>query len=170
MGQIVNVVERPSSRPGIVRFETNRVLSGTGHDRFVAGEPIEGDRTVDELARRLFARGGVAAVHVNGGVVTVDLQKGFTSDGLADLIRGLYTFYEASPADRPDAVAADAAVIAAPDAATAADVPVLQEVAAAEAAGVPAMPSEGDEARERNEALAQEAAAAEDAAPPSTGG
>ena len=41
MGQIVNVVERPSPRPGIVRFETNRALSGTGHDRYVAGQVIE---------------------------------------------------------------------------------------------------------------------------------
>jgi len=94
MGQIVNVVERPSSRPGIVRFETNRVLSGTGHERFVAGQLIEGDRPVDELARRLFARGGILAVHINGGVVTVDLDKGYGPDGLADVIRGLYTFYD----------------------------------------------------------------------------
>lgn len=94
MGQIVNVVERPSSRPGIVRFETNRVLSGTGHERYVAGQLIEGDRPVDELARRLFARRGIAAVHINGGIVTVDLQKGHTADGLADIIRGLYTFYD----------------------------------------------------------------------------
>lgn len=103
MGQIVNVVERPSSRPGIVRFETNRVLSGTGHERFVAGELIEGDRPVDELARRLFARGGVAAVHINGGIVTVDLEKGHSTEGLAEVIRGLYTFYEPTPSDAPEA-------------------------------------------------------------------
>jgi hypothetical protein len=98
MGEIVEVVERASSRPGIVRFETNRVLSGTGHERFAAGEPIEGDRPVDELARRLFARGGIGAIHINGGMVTVDLAKGYTSDGLADVIRGLYTFYEPTDA------------------------------------------------------------------------
>lgn len=157
MGQIVNVVERPSSRPGIVRFETNRVLSGMSHDRFVAGQPIEGDRPVDELARRLFARGGVASVHIYGGVVTVDLEKGYTSEGLADLIRGLYTFYEPSPAARPDAVAAEAAVAAAPDADKAAEAPVLQEVAAAEAAGVPPQPTPGDDAAARNEAIAEQA-------------
>ena len=127
MGQVVNVVERPSSRPGIVRFETNRVLSGTGHDRFVAGELIEGDRPVDELARRLFNRGGIAAIHINGGIVTVDLAKGFGPDGIADLIRGLYTFYEA-PEERADAVAAEAALAAAPDPERAAAAPVLQVV------------------------------------------
>jgi hypothetical protein len=93
MGQIVNVVERPSSRPGIVRYETNRALSGMGHDRFVRGQVIDDDRPVDELARRIFARGGVTSVHVNGGMITVDLEKGHTADGIADIIRGLYTFY-----------------------------------------------------------------------------
>jgi hypothetical protein len=97
MGQIVNVLEHKSSRPGIVRFETNRVLSGTGHDRFVAGDLIVGNRPVDELARRMFARGGIASVHINSGTVTVDLAKGYTSDGLADIIRSLYTFYEDEP-------------------------------------------------------------------------
>jgi hypothetical protein len=94
MGEIVEVVEQPSRRPGIVRFATNRVLAGMGHERFVAGTPVEGDRPVDELARRLLARGGVAAVHITGGIVTVDLDKGYGSDGLADIIGGLYTFYE----------------------------------------------------------------------------
>jgi len=161
MGQIVNVVERPSPRPGIVRFETNRVLSGTGHDRFVATAPVEGNRTVDELARRLFARGGVASVHVNGGMVTVDLEKGYSSDGLADLIRGLYTFY----GDGPAAVAAEAAVSAAPDADQAADAPVLQELAEAADAGVPPLPTPGEAAEARNEALAAQAAEAEAAKP-----
>jgi hypothetical protein len=163
MGQIVEVVERLSSRPGIVRFETNRVLSGMGHERYVAGQLIEGDRPVDELARRLFARGGIASVHINSGVVTVDLEKGYTSDGLADLIRGLYTFYEPSAEARPDAVAAAAAVEAAPDAEAAAGAPVLQGIAEATSAGVPAAPTAGDEAAARNEAIAAKAA---EAAPP----
>ncbi len=163
MGEIVEVVERASSRPGIVRFETNRVLSGTGHDRFVAGQPIEGDRPVDELARRMFERGGIAAIHINGGMVTVDLAKGYTSDGLADVIRGLYTFYEPSADARPDAVLAEAAVAAAPDADAAAGAPVLQKIAEAEAAGVEAAPTPGDEAAARNDAIVE---AAEAAAPP----
>lgn len=104
MGQIVNVVERPSPRAGIVRFDTNRALSGMGHDRYVAGQAIEEDRPVDELARRILARGGVASVHINGGMITVDLEEGHTSEGIAEIIRGLYTFYldpteELDPAD-----------------------------------------------------------------------
>ena len=77
-----------------MRFETNRVLSGTGHDRYTADQPVEGNRPVDELARRLFARGGIDAVHINSSVVTVDLADGADTDGLTDIIRGLYTFYE----------------------------------------------------------------------------
>jgi hypothetical protein len=110
MGQIVNVVERHSVRPGIVRYDTNRALSGMGHDRYVAGQPIEDDRPVDELARRIFARGGIASIHVNGGMITVDLEKGHDADGIADIIRGLYTFYldggeELDPSD-PRAITA----------------------------------------------------------------
>ena len=165
MGQIVEVVERQSSRPGIVRFETNRVLSGTGHDRFVAGKEIEGDRPVDELARRLFNRGGITSVHINGGVVTVDLQKGFGPDGLADLIRGLYTFYE-EPSERPDALAAEAAVAAAPDPERAAAAPVLGEVSAAIAADMEPLPTPGDLAMERNEELAAAAPEPEPAPEP----
>jgi hypothetical protein len=99
MGEIVNVIERPSARPGIVRFTTNRALSGMGHDRYVAGQVIDDDRPTDELARRIFARGGVAAVHINGSVITVDLEKGYDADGIADIVRGLYTYYKATPVD-----------------------------------------------------------------------
>jgi hypothetical protein len=105
MGEIVEVIERPSPRPGIVRFETNRALSGMGHDRYVAGERIEGDRPTDELARRIFATGGVASVHINGSVITVDLQKGYRADGIADAIRSLFTYYvgetSAAPQEAP---------------------------------------------------------------------
>ena len=93
MGEIVNVIERPSPKPGIVRFETNRALSGMGHDRYRAGDLIEDNRPTDEVARRIFARGGVAAIHINGSVITVDLEKGSSGDGIADIIRSLFTFY-----------------------------------------------------------------------------
>jgi hypothetical protein len=136
MGQIVNVVEQPSSRPGIVRFETNRALSGMGHDRFVRGQVIDDDRPVDELARRIFARGGVHSIHVNGGMITVDLEKGHSAEGIVDIIRGLYTFYlapgeELAPGDPRAAVAArNEELQAAYEAAEAA----AAEAAAAEAA------------------------------------
>jgi len=98
MGQPITVVEKPSSRPGLVRFELNRPLSGMGHERWVAGAAVEGDRPVDELARRLFAAGGVDAVHMNGSVVTVTLARGSTGEGLGDVVRGLFRFYPDTPA------------------------------------------------------------------------
>jgi hypothetical protein len=36
MGQQVAVVEKPSPRPGVLRFETNRSLTGMGHERFTS--------------------------------------------------------------------------------------------------------------------------------------
>ena len=93
MGQPITVVEKPSHRPGMVRFEINRPLSGMGHERYEKGTPVEGHRPVDELSRRLLDTGGVDAVHINGSVVTVDLSKGATSAGLGDLIRDLFLYY-----------------------------------------------------------------------------
>jgi hypothetical protein len=93
MGQPITVVETPSSRRGVVRFEINRSLSGMGHERYAADRPVEGERPVDELARRLFARGGVDRVHINSSVITVELGRGYDSQGLADIIRELFLFY-----------------------------------------------------------------------------
>ncbi len=93
MGQPITVVEKRSHRPGIVRFEINRPLTGMGHERFVRGTAVEGHRPVDELARRILDRGDVDAVHVNGSVITVDLAKGAAADGLTELIRDLFLYY-----------------------------------------------------------------------------
>ena len=60
MGQPVTVVEEASSRPGVVRFSTNRVLSGMAHESYSAAPDPLADRPVDELARiftGVFARG-----------------------------------------------------------------------------------------------------------------
>ncbi len=163
MGEIVNVIERPSPRPGIVRFQTNRALSGMGHDRYVAGQVIDDHRPTDELARRIFARGGVASVHINGSVITVDLEKGFDADGIADIVRGLYTYYVATPVeptaeggDAPDATDATDAeseghgeivadVTEAPKDASAADAPDAEAAEAAVEANAAAAPPVDDE-------------------------
>jgi hypothetical protein len=105
MGQPINVVEKPSSRPGIARFETNRSLTGMGHERYASVDDIVAARPVDELARRLFESGGVTEVHANGSMVTVHLADGWTGEKLLDVIRGLYIFYP--PAAAADGAAAD---------------------------------------------------------------
>jgi hypothetical protein len=115
VGQPITVVERRSSRPGIYRYEINRTLTGMGHERYRAGELVDGDRPVDELARRLLAHGGIDAIHVNGSVITVELARGYNSTGIADVIRDLYIFYvqAGDTATEPDA-ADDAATEPAP--------------------------------------------------------
>jgi len=93
MGQAITVTVRAGVRGDVKHFELNRSLTGMGHERYRAGEAIEGERPVDELARRLYARGGIDAVHVNGSVITVELARGYDADGLADIIRDLYLYY-----------------------------------------------------------------------------
>ena len=91
MGQPITVVEKPSSRTGVVRYETNRALTGMGHERYRAGDEILGAAPADELARRLFDRGGIAGVHVNGNVVTVELTEAEAeAEGIDEVIASLY--------------------------------------------------------------------------------
>jgi hypothetical protein len=93
VGQPIVVTEKPTARPGVWRYEANRVLTGMAHERYLAGQEVTGDRPPDEVARRLFAHGGVAGVHVYGNVITVALARGGDHEGLADIIEGLYTYY-----------------------------------------------------------------------------
>lgn len=119
MGQLVGVVEKNSSIPGFVRFELNRNLTGSGHERYATAAEAVGPRPAAELARRLFHTGHVSGVHVYMNQVTIDLQKGYTSDGLSDIVRDLYQYWkpgmtppafeDLAPADEPAAATGDAA-------------------------------------------------------------
>ena len=93
MGQPIDVVRKPTTRPALVRFEINRTLTGTGHERYRASLPVSGERPPDELARRLFERGGVRTVHIHSNLITVELDKGAAADGFEDIIRELYIHY-----------------------------------------------------------------------------
>jgi len=97
MGQPIAVVEKASSNPGVVRFETNRALTGMGHERYRSLADTVGTRPPDVLAHRLFEHGGIEAVHINGNIVTVDLASGCTSAGLKEVIEHLYLFYGPQP-------------------------------------------------------------------------
>ncbi len=94
MGQLVGVVEKKSPTPGTVRYELNRNLTGMGHEHFTSATQAVGPRPSAELARRLFDTGKVADVHLYGNVVTVDLQDGHSSEGLADIMRTLYQYWK----------------------------------------------------------------------------
>ncbi len=142
MGQSIVVNEKPSSNPGVVRFETNRALTGMGHERYLAGTEVWGDRPPDELARRLLARGGVAGVQINGNVVTVDLEKGFQADGLRSIIENLYRFYPDQPATAGDDTRAAAPLPEAADAPEEAADPADATPATAEDAPAPDHPTD----------------------------
>lgn len=94
MGQQVAVIERPSTQPGVVRFETNRSLTGMGHERFISVLEATGPRPAATIARQLLTTGKVDSVHVYGNVVTVELTRGYTSAGLADVVRDLYQYWK----------------------------------------------------------------------------
>ncbi len=95
MGQPVRVVEKKSAAfPGTVRYETNRPLSGTGHKSYANAEGAINDLDpADVLARRLFERGGIEHVHVNGNVITVGYGRDFDSDGVVKLVEDLFLHY-----------------------------------------------------------------------------
>ncbi len=93
MGQLITVNQKRGIRPDVVIFELNRSLTGMGHERYRSAADASGMRAVDALARRLFEAGGVEGVHIYSNVVTVDLAPGANGDGLADVIRDLFTYY-----------------------------------------------------------------------------
>ena len=92
MGQPITVVEKPSSRAGIVRFEINRSITGMGHERFRADDVILGVEPAHELARRHLQRGGISGIHINSNMITVELAGG-GAEGIAGIIADLHTFY-----------------------------------------------------------------------------
>ncbi|NNE12337.1 MAG: hypothetical protein HKN41_08860 [Ilumatobacter sp.] len=99
MGQLVGVVEKPSSAPGVVRFELNRSLTGMGHERYISSAPVVGDTPAAALARMLFDTGKVDGIHVYGNMVTVDVAKGHDSSGLSGLVQEMYRYWK--PGVRP---------------------------------------------------------------------
>ena len=117
VGQPIAVTEKPSNKPGIVRFETNRSFTGMGHEHFGSTEQIPGHRPTDELARRLLSTGKIDGVHVYMNMITVDVKKGFEPTGLKEVIEGLYTYWQPGmvPPSFED-VAGDEPVAAAPSA------------------------------------------------------
>ena len=94
MGQPVAVVVKPSATPGVVRFEANRNLTGMGHEEFHTAADAVGPRPAASLARQLLATGHVEKVHIYGNIVTVDLLRGFTVDGLSDVVRDMYQYWK----------------------------------------------------------------------------
>ena len=93
MGQLIRVTERPGTKPGTAVFDLNRSLTGMGHERYRSAADAVGDRPCDVLARGLFERPGVRAVHIYSNVVTVEMESGWSTVGLDEVIRDLFTYY-----------------------------------------------------------------------------
>lgn len=83
----------------MLRFQLNRSLTGMGHERYTNGDHIAGRRPADELARRLFATGQAAMVHIYSNIVSVDLVAGSSGSGLDEVIRRMYQFW--TPGKKP---------------------------------------------------------------------
>ena len=92
MGQPVTFLSTNSPKPGVLRFELNRTLTGMGHERYAVGDEILGDRPSDVLAKRIFASGHVESIHMYGSMVTVTLGSTDRGD-LETVLRELYTYY-----------------------------------------------------------------------------
>ncbi len=116
MGQQLSVVSTPSSTPGMVRFEANHNLTGQGHERFASVDAAVGTRPAAALARQLFATGHVASVHMYSNIVTVDLAKGSTAEGLSEVVRDMYQYWKPGMVpptfDAPAADTTDAPAVA----------------------------------------------------------
>ena len=93
MGQPISVSRKDTPRPNSVRFETNRVLTGMGHERYTATDEIDGNRPPDEIAKRFLAHGDVKSVHVYSNIVEAELEPGANVDELEQILRDLYIHY-----------------------------------------------------------------------------
>ena len=93
MGQPIVVFQRSTSSKDVLRFEINRSLTGTGHERYRSAKEAGGDRPPDVLARRLFQLGGVRSVHIYSNVIDVTVDAGAKAESIAEVIRSLYIHY-----------------------------------------------------------------------------
>ncbi len=93
MGQPVTVIEKPSATPGVVRYEINRSITGTGHENYRSAADAPAPTPADELARRLFERGGIASLHMNSNMITVHLLDASPPTGIKEIIEEMYIYY-----------------------------------------------------------------------------
>jgi hypothetical protein len=77
-----------------MRFETNRTLTGMGHERFSSMADAVGPRPAAALARQLLATGKVDSVYMYSNIVSVDVSKGSTAEGLGDVVRNMYQYWK----------------------------------------------------------------------------
>ena len=94
MGQLVAVEQKAGGASTIVRFETNRSLTGSGHERFTSAAEAKGPRPAAVIARRFFEAGHVSWVHVYGNCITASLEAGASQASLNEIVRDLYQYWK----------------------------------------------------------------------------
>jgi hypothetical protein len=94
MGQLVAVEQKAGGASTIVRFETNRSLTGMGHERFTNAAEAKGPRPAAVIARRFFEAGHVSWVHVYGNCITASLEAGASQASLNEIVRDLYQYWK----------------------------------------------------------------------------
>ena len=78
----------------MLRFETNRSLTGMGHEHFTSMSDAVGPRPAAALARQLLSTGKVDSVYIYGNIISVDISKGSNADGLGDVVRNMYQYWK----------------------------------------------------------------------------
>ena len=94
MGQLVAVEQKAGGESTVVRFETNRSLTGMGHERFTSAAEAKGPRPAAVIARRFFEAGHVSWVHVYGNCITASLEAGASQASLNEIVRDLYQYWK----------------------------------------------------------------------------
>ena len=94
MGQLVAVEQKAGGASTVVRFETNRSLTGSGHERFASAAEAKGPRPAAVIARRFFEAGHVSWVHVYGNCITASLEAGASQASLNEIVRDLYQYWK----------------------------------------------------------------------------
>ena len=94
MGQLVAGEQKVGGASTIVRFETNRSLTGMGHERFTSAAEAKGPRPAAVIARRFFEAGHVSWVHVYGNCITASLEAGASQASLNEIVRDLYQYWK----------------------------------------------------------------------------
>ena len=113
MGQLITVSRRDGVRPEVKHFALNRSLTGMQTRRYHSPEDMTGEKPPDELAKRLFALGGIESVTIYSSVVTVTAPAWHwddIADKVTDTIANLFIYYgegvTVAPATTPEPAAA----------------------------------------------------------------
>ena len=93
MGQQVAVTERPSPRPGVLRFETNRSLTGMGHEHFKSMSDAVGHGRPPRWPANCCRRARSTRC-TSTATSSRSTSEGFNADGLGDVVRNMYQYWK----------------------------------------------------------------------------